>query len=382
MLPNKEQGTRLMVVVKVTTEDKDLLSFLYKGLEVLEANGNPFVELVLKNNLELKRNTGNLQDCACFIPSLKQEAKSVNHAATLISENFEVARKSHTKDVFREAYFHDTDNIWKPLDKWREKVNPLFGESQNIRDITTRLNKKADNPSDFNKILELINISKEMAQAIVTLEASDDNKDIQVQKILNTLISVDKLKKILKIWRENQDNSSESFWHSLLAENSFVLAQLFSTPVTILFLEAYVGGKGIENTGGGVIDFLIVNKLTRNTSLIEIKTPVSRLLGGEYRNGIYSPSNDLLGAVTQVAANRDSLVKDYDRLVNRSRNYFEVFNPLCIVISGNSSKELSDDDKRRSFELYRSEHRNVQILTYDEVFEKVRTLIEILEGKD
>ena len=33
-------------------------------------------------------------------------------------------------------------------------------------------------------------------------------------------------------------------------------------------------------------------------------------------------------------------------------------------------------------ELYRSEHRNVQIVTYDEVFEKIKTLVEILEGKD
>ncbi|KAM3101529.1 hypothetical protein ACKFKF_07245 [Phormidesmis sp. 146-12] len=152
-------GTKLMVVVKSTTKDEKLCSFLYKDLEILEADGNPFVELVLKDYLQLKRNTGNLRDCTCSIPALQKDAKSINHAATLISESFETHRKSHTMDVFREAYFQDSDNVWKSLDKWREKVNPLFSESKNIRDVTTRLNKKADSPSDFNQILELINVS-------------------------------------------------------------------------------------------------------------------------------------------------------------------------------------------------------------------------------
>ena len=115
---------------------------------------------------------------------------------------------------------------------------------------------------------------------------------------------------------------------------------------------------------------------------LQIKTPASRLLAGEYRNEIYPPSSDLSGAVAQISANKDSLIKEYDRLANESREHFEIFNPLCVVISGNLENELSDNNKRKSFEIYRSEHRNVQIITYDEVFEKIRTLIEILEGKD
>lgn len=152
--------------------------------------------------------------------------------------------------------------------------------------------------------------------------------------------------------------------------------------MAILSSEAYVGGKGIENTGGSLIDFLMINKLTRNTALIEIKTPISRLLGSEYRHGTYSPSTELSGAVTQIFTSRDSLIKEYDRLVNQSKNHFEVFNPLCVVVAGHAKHELSDDDKRRSFELYRSAHRDVQIVTYDEIFEKIRTLVELLEGKD
>ena len=371
-----------MVVVKSTTEDEELLSFLYKDLEGLKASYNLFVELILEDGLQLKRNAGNLQDCVCFIPSLRKKAKSINHAATLVSEAFEIRRKSHTKDVFRDAYFRDDDGVWKPLNKWREKVNPLFSASKNIRELTTKLNKKADVPSDFNKILDLINVSKEIAQAIVNLQGeTDGDQEVIVQKILNTLVGVDNLKKILKVWKENQSNSNESFWQKLLEKNALVLSQVFSTPV-ITLPEAYVGGKGIENTGGSIVDFLVVNKLTKSASLIEIKTPTSRLLGSKYRNGAYAPSSDLVGAVTQISTSKDSLVKEYTGLVNNSKSYFEIFNPLCIVVSGHAGNELLDDEKRRSFELYRSNHRNVRIVTYDEVFEKIKTLVEILEGKD
>ncbi|MGB3693506.1 MAG: Shedu immune nuclease family protein [Spirulinaceae cyanobacterium] len=376
-------GTRLMVVVNVTTKDKKLYSTLYESLKTSRAKDSLFVELVLLDNLQIRSRTRSLQDCHCLIPALQEKAKSVNHAATIISENFELERKSHTKDVFREVYFQDNDKVWKSLNEWREKVIPLFGKNKHIRDVTTRLTEKAENPDEFSKILELIYISNQIAQLVVNfLEESDDNRDVQVQKMLNTLVEVNKLKQILEVWKKNENNSNESFWQKLLAEHSLILSQVFNTPVTILSSQAYVGGKGIGNTGGNIIDFLFVNKLTRNTSLIEIKTPTSRLLGAKYREGIYSPSNDLLGAVTQISTYKDTLIKEYDRLVDHSGDYFEVFNPLCIIILGHGHNELSDDGKRKSFEMYRSEHRNVQIITYDEVFEKIKTFVDLFQGKD
>ena len=375
--------TKLMIFVKSTTKDENLLHYICKNLSISGNREDVFVELVLKEQLKLRSNGEKLKACKCFIPALNQEARSINHAATLISENFEITRVSHTKDAFREAYFQSNDGAWKSLGKWRDEIMPSYRDSKNIRKITNRLNKTIYEPNDFNKILDLINISKQIAQAIVNLNSEEgEDRDAKIQKVLNGLVGIDKLKTILNIWKKNQNNSLEEFWQNLLKENSLVLSQIFSTPVTILFPKAYVGGKGIENAGGSVVDFLIVNKLTRNTLLVEIKTPASRLLAGEYRNEIYPPSSDLSGAVAQISANKDSLIKEYDRLANESREHFEIFNPLCVVISGNLENELSDNNKRKSFEIYRSEHRNVQIITYDEVFEKIRTLIEILEGKD
>ncbi|HEY9692442.1 MAG TPA: Shedu immune nuclease family protein [Oculatellaceae cyanobacterium] len=368
--------TVLKVSVKSTIDDPKLTSFIQEGKYIL---------ISLKEDLELNIETGKLHRCSCYIPALDTTAQSINHAATLISEAFETHRKSHTKDVFRDVFFQK-NNLWKPLQKWREEVDLIFGI--NIKKVTNSLNKNFNQPNNFNKILDLINVSKEIAEFIIELGLDDENnkneddKGIKIQKKLNTLIGVEKLKQILKIWKENHHNSSEAFWQELLSKNSFILSQIFSVPAIILGSQTYVGGKGIDNIGGSILDFLLINKLTRNTALIEIKTPVTNLLTNtEYRNGVYNPSHDLSGAVNQVSSCRHSLTKNYQQLIYNSDKHFEVFNPVCMVIIGHTN-QLDNEDLRSSFELHRANYRDIQILTYDEMFEKIKILIDLLEGPD
>lgn len=223
-----------------------------------------------------------------------------------------------------------------------------------------------------------------MSKLIVDIieNKSGDERDIEVQKLLNRIVAVDNLKNILEIWKDNQNNSSEEFWHQFFEENSLMLGQIFSTPVTIFGSKAYVGGKGIHNSGGKVIDFIMVNKLTRNTALIEIKTPTTKLLAGsEYRSEVYASSSEISGAINQLLTSRNSLSQDYNSLVQHSQEKFDVFSPQCILIAGNAKQELCNSDKKRTFELYRSNSQGVQIVTYDEVFEKLDTLVNLLEGK-
>lgn len=145
--------------------------------------------------------------------------------------------------------------------------------------------------------------------------------------------------------------------------------------------KVYVGGKGIDNRGGNLLDFLCSNQLTKNTALVEIKTPKTRLLGNQYRGDVYNVSAELSGAVIQVSNYKDSLIKEYDRLVNQGENDFDAFNPPCLIIVGNTENDLADRRQRKSFELFRGGLRDVQVITYDELFSKVDILVNLLEGK-
>lgn len=191
---------------------------------------------------------------------------------------------------------------------------------------------------------------------------------------------INNLKNILKTWQENKENSCEEFWQNLFSENSIVLSQVFSYPIILLQDTAYTGGKKIDNTGGHLVDFLLTNNLSQNTALVEIKTPKTKLLGSLYRNGIYNISTEITGAILQISNYKDSFTKDYHRLKSESEKNFYAFNPQCMVIAGTWETEIIESTQRKSFELFRNGLKDVQLITYDELFRKIQILIELLEG--
>ena len=196
---------------------------------------------------------------------------------------------------------------------------------------------------------------------------------------LSTLAGVAALESAVAEWEKNIDNALEEFWQDLLSRHAFVLSQAFSFPVVIIKAKAYMGGKVLDNTGGHLADYLAANPATRNPVIIEIKTPTTPLLERRaYRGGVYAPSEELSGGVTQVLTYRHSLIAD-PRLTKGYEDQLEVFQPMCMVLIGNTA-ELVDEDRRRSFELARTNYRDVVVLTYDELFDRLRSLLSTLKG--
>ena len=198
---------------------------------------------------------------------------------------------------------------------------------------------------------------------------------------LNTALGIANIKRALKIWFDNRRNDDEEFWHTILAEQSFVLEQIFHVPIVVIKSKAYVGGKSVLNRGGKIVDFLVKNSVTSSVGLVEIKTPMTPLLGGEYRTGIYNVSSDLTGAVQQALCYRDSISRERTSLLREFPQSAEVFDPLCIVLIGNVRRELADDkEKQQAFELYRRQLSSIEIVTYDEMYDKMRRLVSVLES--
>lgn len=200
-------------------------------------------------------------------------------------------------------------------------------------------------------------------------------------RTLNIAVNLQSLKAAIALWQDNQTNADEEFWQRSLTENSFVLEHVFSWPTTILRGKAYVGGKSVMNMGGNVIDFLMSNQVTRNAALIEIKSPTTPLLATrEYRSGVYPPSNDLTGGIMQVLNYKHSLQQEYHSLTHGQAYRFDSFDPRCAIVVGSASLELLNEDKRKSFELFRNQFSGVTIITYDELFSRAEQLIRVLES--
>ncbi|WP_236052246.1 Shedu anti-phage system protein SduA domain-containing protein [Nonomuraea cypriaca] len=79
------------------------------------------------------------------------------------------------------------------------------------------------------------------------------------------------------------------------------------------------------------------------------------------------------GAVSQVLHYRKTMAREYYR--HRAQDAeWESAEPSCIVIAGNAIKELDSTAKRESFELYRSALSGVTIITFDELFHRIKQI--------
>lgn len=197
---------------------------------------------------------------------------------------------------------------------------------------------------------------------------------------LNAAVGMQSLKQALAIWEQNKNNADEEYWQKSLTEHSFVLEQAFSWPTSIVDGKAYIGGKNVFNKSGNIVDFLMKNRLTQSAALIEIKTPSASLLGSKYR-GTYNVSSELSGSIMQTLNYKHSLQEDFQSLTRGQNDLFDSLNPQCAVIIGNAKNELDDNTKAKAFELYRHQFPGLTVITFDELFDKTKQLIKLLEGK-
>jgi len=118
------------------------------------------------------------------------------------------------------------------------------------------------------------------------------------------------------------------------------------------------------------------NKLSSNIDLIEVKTPKTKIIGSKYRS-TYKISSELSGAINQLLNYKQSFLNEFYNIRYRSEEKFEAINPKSILIVGKIS-DLNDNELK-AFDLFRNELKSIDILSFDELFEKVQILLKIIK---
>ena len=234
--------------------------------------------------------------------------------------------------------------------------------------------------------------NKNLIRALFAL-AKIENKKLVLESLekiplnnlqyISDLIGIAKIRNTIDIWNRNKNNNDEKFWQNFFKENSYILSQVFACPFIFIQNEFFVGGKRGTNRGGVKTDFIYQNILTRNIAFIEIKTPQTTIVNSSLylgkhdtdNNAIYSISSDLTGGVNELLNQCNLFIQKKDSLEETSKNSE---NFKCILIAGQIS--TLTQGQLKSFELYRGSLRNVEIITYDELFEKVIGILSIFNG--
>jgi hypothetical protein len=175
----------------------------------------------------------------------------------------------------------------------------------------------------------------------------------------------------------------EKKWQSFLKAHNWIFSTIFAQPIVLFQDEAFVGGRALDNKNGKLNDFFIKNDLSNNVSFLEIKTHLTALVENKAYRGVdvFSATRDLSGAIVQVLNQRDNFQKEFYGLKVKSAHLgkLESFNSKSVVLIG-SLKSLSDGQKS-AFELFRSNSKDVEIITFDELQSKIQSLQSLISPK-
>ena len=135
-------------------------------------------------------------------------------------------------------------------------------------------------------------------------------------------------------------------------------------------------GKGTQKG-----DFLQTTEAEiKFTVLVEIKKPNTQLLGKiAYRNGAWELGVELTGGVAQMQANCNKWEKAGSQTPENveallQKKIFTV-QPKGILVIGHTN-QLNQIPKRTSFELFRRNTVDSEILTFDELYARAKFIVE------
>jgi len=178
----------------------------------------------------------------------------------------------------------------------------------------------------------------------------------------------------------------ESVYQKFFEENPLLLTLFIGSPYIQINKQAFVGGKSFDNKNEQYPDFLHKHKITNNSFIVEIKCPKTPLLEKNYyrETGIYPPSRDLSGSISQALTQKYQLETDIASLIkNAEDRNIEAYNVQGFIIIGLLGSLAGDSEKvkKRSFELFRHNQKNLRIMTYDECQEQLSYFLQEIYKK-
>jgi hypothetical protein len=185
----------------------------------------------------------------------------------------------------------------------------------------------------------------------------------------------------------NPESYNEQWWQSFFEENEWIFGYGLNYQFLHLLNEqANYGGANYTGKGSQKGDFLMnTSANVKFTVLVEIKKPNTSLFNFDqsgkpkkHRNGASLLNDELTGGVSQLQANcyrwdteGSERREDLEELL--SKNVF-TYQPKGILVIGHTN-QLNDPQARSTFELFRRNTDNPEIITFDELYERAKFIV-------
>lgn len=192
-----------------------------------------------------------------------------------------------------------------------------------------------------------------------------------------------------KLPEESHKNvKEEQVWQKFFEKNTWILGYgldyIFNSELDSKKLEQVTSGSNF-NSGGKRTDALLKSLGAINSlCFCELKLssePLLKQIKNPYRGESWQISDALAGAIAQVQRTVHKAVKDFstkveikDKQDNLTGETLYFYNPKAFVLIGNLNEFMVDgkinEIKFSSFEMFRKSFKNIEIITYDELYER------------
>lgn len=179
-----------------------------------------------------------------------------------------------------------------------------------------------------------------------------------------------------------KEQGEEAIWHHFLKSNDWIIGLNIDIKfIRDLLSKQKVGYEDSKGVGSPEVDLLGISYFT---TLIELKTSRTKIFKEKKttksRANTWDFSENFVEAYSQALAQRSEITEfkeikdDNGNLIDTKKN--RILDPKAVLIIGNRNEEFPHirnsefDMKSDCFERMRRDSRNIEIVTYDELFER------------
>ncbi|MBD0845111.1 hypothetical protein PB70LOC_01970 [Pectobacterium versatile] len=270
-------------------------------------------------------------------------------------------------------------------------------EIGHIRELYQRLSQySVIREIDSSSTGRFVEVSSNHDDIIRLLEHADNTSLIlALQHVISNRLTNDDINTILgrkdalteyQQMYENPDRYNEIDWQRFFERNEWVFGYgLRYRYLSILQREAHISHTDLNGSNDVITDFLMSD--SRFTKIVELKTPQTNLfINRQNRADSWRLSSELTDAVSQILAQKANWEIESQRdnyTASGERISEETYDAECILIIGSlnaiSGTEREKKIKRKTFELYRRNLKNIDIICYDELLERARFIVRSAE---
>jgi hypothetical protein len=291
------------------------------------------------------------------------------------------------------------------------EILTLFNFIRNIALLPTEDKTSAKFDDRF---LEEIILSKEQAIQLITKHPELINEIIENQITKEEIRNLGYRKEQLQIFKNllfdkdffnktqselGSNKGKEAVWQDFFERNTWIfgygLNYVFNSPLDNKKLEQVVAGYNFNSSGKRIDALMKTRGIINSFCFGEIKTHEADLLKqikDPYRGECWAISDELAGSIAQTQKSVQKSIKELDTKIelkeksgNLTGEQIFLYQPKSFVIIGNLSEFTTEDgvneDKFSSFELFRQNQLNPEIITFDELYERAKYIIKTREDK-